>query len=571
MYRTYLQKTLPMAELKACNRAAPEGIKYCNGFCQELRSTDDFSGTKMICNRCRNLLNLGEKQIQSGQITLELFKENPEIVYGVDGVITTEKKCKACKETKSVLEFDSNKCECKACRLIKDKTYTSDIDTYIQDINTLKEDLHTLKSFVENLPKDKLIKIISYFGVGRKATDKKAVMVENVVEHFRCLLNPLLCQGGCGFTLQEEFSTCGACTKKKATTKRSLEEFKNTVLPDILAKLEPIENEQTFLYNKAESMLIAQGLGLQVKQQHKKHELIEMINTEITKQHNENEEKKKVYVIESDDSQEIVKLELNGILISSRPEDGFVNATEMCKAGGKRFYNWSRTEETKALITALESETHICVSQLIDVKKGNTGKFSQGSWIHPDLAVQLAQWISPVFALQVSRWVRELAVTGSVKVGKEQSRDKLIQLTNQLQDEQKHRKMIENKHKNMLYRRSFHKFMKGSAFYVISDSEGSVTKYKVGIDDVDINVRLAQHRTALPALKLEYLCYTNKNSLIEEAMLERYDDKRKPFQNHEWIYGVTLDHIIQSIETFIGFLGVKHTTEKDLAKYNEEE
>ena len=66
----------------------------------------------------------------------------------------------------------------------------------------------------------------------------------------------------------------------------------------------------------------------------------------------------------------------------------------MCKAGKKEFKHWKSLESTKDLIKALESEVGIPTSQLIDSKKGNTSKFSQGSWIHPDLAVQLAQWIS---------------------------------------------------------------------------------------------------------------------------------------------------------------------------------
>ncbi|OUK65272.1 DNA-binding protein, partial [Enterobacter hormaechei] len=28
-------------------------------------------------------------------------------------------------------------------------------------------------------------------------------------------------------------------------------------------------------------------------------------------------------------------------------------------------------------------------------------------WVHPDIAINLAQWLSPQFAVQVSRWVRE--------------------------------------------------------------------------------------------------------------------------------------------------------------------
>ena len=118
------------------------------------------------------------------------------------------------------------------------------------------------------------------------------------------------------------------------------------------------------------------------------------------------------------------ELKLSGIVVTAR-EDGFINATQLCKAGNKKFNNWKQLDSTLRLIQALESDTGIPASQLIDVHKGNTSKFSQGSWIHPDLAVQLAQWISPNFSIQVSRWVREIVLTGSVTLGKEKSSEKL--------------------------------------------------------------------------------------------------------------------------------------------------
>jgi hypothetical protein len=68
-------------------------------------------------------------------------------------------------------------------------------------------------------------------------------------------------------------------------------------------------------------------------------------------------------------------------------------------------------------------------------------------------------------------------------------------------------------------------------------------KYKVGIDCENINVRLSQHRSTTPAIKLEFLMYTDKNTLIETNMLERYKGKRKEL-NHEWIFNLDLSHLI---------------------------
>jgi hypothetical protein len=95
------------------------------------------------------------------------------------------------------------------------------------------------------------------------------------------------------------------------------------------------------------------------------------------------------------------QLTLNNNIIETRDGDNYVNATQLCKAGGKKFNDWYRLEATKELIRELEKMTGLKVA---DVKQG---RYHSGSWIHPDLAVPLAQWISPTFALQVSQWVRE--------------------------------------------------------------------------------------------------------------------------------------------------------------------
>lgn len=100
------------------------------------------------------------------------------------------------------------------------------------------------------------------------------------------------------------------------------------------------------------------------------------------------------------------QLELNGITILLR-EDGYINATQLCKSGNKKFSHWFSLQGTKVLINILSSKTGISISNLLDIKKGVNDKKTQGSWFHPDLAVQLAQWISPTFALEVSSWISE--------------------------------------------------------------------------------------------------------------------------------------------------------------------
>jgi hypothetical protein len=78
----------------------------------------------------------------------------------------------------------------------------------------------------------------------------------------------------------------------------------------------------------------------------------------------------------------------------------------MCQVAGQQFNDYARLGSTKEFVAELSTETGIPVSELIQtLKGGDTGR--QGSWVHPDVAVNLAQWLSPKFAVKVARWVRD--------------------------------------------------------------------------------------------------------------------------------------------------------------------
>jgi hypothetical protein len=118
-----------------------------------------------------------------------------------------------------------------------------------------------------------------------------------------------------------------------------------------------------------------------------------------------------------------------GTAIQRREADGFVNATAMCKAGGKRWENYHRCDRTQEYIAALASVVAekpcgaavapnratgnrgamgnpITGSALIHTIQGGTPEL-QGTWIHPRLAIDLARWISPAFAVWMDGWFLE--------------------------------------------------------------------------------------------------------------------------------------------------------------------
>lgn len=92
--------------------------------------------------------------------------------------------------------------------------------------------------------------------------------------------------------------------------------------------------------------------------------------------------------------------------IEQRLMDGYINATALCKAAGKNYADYSRLKTTQDFLTELVSETGIPMSALIQIIRGGTPQW-QGTWVHPQVAINLAQWASPKFAVLVSKWVFE--------------------------------------------------------------------------------------------------------------------------------------------------------------------
>ena len=57
---------------------------------------------------------------------------------------------------------------------------------------------------------------------------------------------------------------------------------------------------------------------------------------------------------------------------------------------------------TKEFLYALESDIGIPISLLLQGKKGGMW-LEQGTWVHPDVAINLGQWCSPKFVVASQR------------------------------------------------------------------------------------------------------------------------------------------------------------------------
>ncbi len=96
--------------------------------------------------------------------------------------------------------------------------------------------------------------------------------------------------------------------------------------------------------------------------------------------------------------------EFAGHLIRQR-EDGYMNATDMCKISPKKKpADYFKSKQVELFLEALAVDVKIPASKLVHSAPGR-GNVVQGTWIHPKVAIHMAQWISPEFAVKVVDWV----------------------------------------------------------------------------------------------------------------------------------------------------------------------
>ncbi len=103
-------------------------------------------------------------------------------------------------------------------------------------------------------------------------------------------------------------------------------------------------------------------------------------------------------------------------------QDGFLNATSIAAHFGKLPKDYLKTEQTQQYISALaeslSERTKILTdeNQLVIVKKGNSKNFTQGTWLHPKLAIHFARWLNPRFAVWCDEQI-EILLNGKISDG----------------------------------------------------------------------------------------------------------------------------------------------------------
>jgi hypothetical protein len=87
---------------------------------------------------------------------------------------------------------------------------------------------------------------------------------------------------------------------------------------------------------------------------------------------------------------------------------GYVNASQMCKANGKFLADYTKLKSTKQYLQALSNDMKILISLLVIDIQGYGSE--QSTWIHPEIAIDLARWVSVEFRIWANRTLMKVMI-----------------------------------------------------------------------------------------------------------------------------------------------------------------
>ena len=122
-------------------------------------------------------------------------------------------------------------------------------------------------------------------------------------------------------------------------------------------------------------------------------------------------------------------------------DNGYVNATKLCKGAGKEFTEWRRSKAAKEYMSYLSTSLGFSRDELIIT---DTGRNSiRGAYVHPDLIITIAQWCSPEYSHKVTKVMHEYHSKQAIEekdaiIGKKDDKiDELMKLMKKQRKEQK--------------------------------------------------------------------------------------------------------------------------------------
>jgi hypothetical protein len=237
-------------------------------------------------------------------------------------------------------------------------------------------------------------------------------------------------------------------------------------------------------------------------------------------------------------TKEVVKKDIQSLKLKDnyqleyREEDGYINITNLCKAGGKLFADWSRLKRTECFKQVLSNDMEIPITELIKVGSGSKCETSQ-TWSHPQIAINISQWISPEFDVLVSKWVYQIMLTGKVDIRDSKTTQELDIMNKENKLLKNRIKLLESKTLQKQKREVFEND-KNVVYVITTEYKEAQGHYKIG-KTKDLQNRLSTLNTSDKHEVIYYTSCRNKKSmdLLEQLVHMKLEDKRiEP--NKEW-------------------------------------
>lgn len=173
-------------EYEQKNKTAPEGQRWCNGFCQVYRLNKQFNmrskSAQSICTVCLDMLYVAKTKIDNKELTETAIRKDPTIIM----LKMDERICRKCNKVLNMSEFPEKRRQCSNCRnkmrsKFGDK-FNDVIDREVETLGNLSatERLNKLPTYT----RDELHKILQYLKLGRKYNDTKQCVIEKIAKYY---------------------------------------------------------------------------------------------------------------------------------------------------------------------------------------------------------------------------------------------------------------------------------------------------------------------------------------------------------------------------------------------------
>jgi prophage antirepressor-like protein len=168
------------------NRGAPQGMRWCNSFCQKFVLRCEFTcHLKFLLTRCKSCVRCERSaldKINRGILTPQQISNNPTLVMIPDNT----KECITCHKIKPFDHFPEKRNSCKKCRnkvRSKYKNFDEVVEEHIKRLSNMKT-REEIDELLETYVNDNFKVLCAKLKLGRKFNDSKQMLKLKVADYF---------------------------------------------------------------------------------------------------------------------------------------------------------------------------------------------------------------------------------------------------------------------------------------------------------------------------------------------------------------------------------------------------